>query len=104
MDFLGGLAYQVPQDRLDLLVRTVRKDSEDSRAKRDSKETRGPMVHLEQQALEVLVDLREPLDFLEIGESLVLSAIQGPKERRGQGVLPVHLGPQEHRESLVHRG
>ena len=49
MVYLGGLAYQVPQDRLDRPVRTVRKDSEDSRARRDSKETRGPMVRLEQQ-------------------------------------------------------
>ena len=48
-DCLGDLAYQVPPDRLDRPVRTVRKDSEDSRAKRDSKETRGPMVHLERQ-------------------------------------------------------
>ena len=49
MVFLGGLAYPVPQDRLDRPVRMVRKDSEDSRARRDSKETRGPMVRLEQQ-------------------------------------------------------
>ena len=50
------------------------------------------------------VDLREQLDFPEIVESLVFSAIQGPKERRGQGVLLVHLGPPEHKESQVHRG
>ena len=49
MVFLGGLAYQVPLDRLDRPVRMVQKDSEDSRARRDSKETRGPMVRLEQQ-------------------------------------------------------
>lgn len=104
MVFLGDLAYQVPLDRLDRPVRMARKDSEDSRARRDSKETRGPMVRLEQQALEVPVDLREQLDFPEIVESLVFSAIQGPKERRGQGVLLVHLGPPEHKESQVHRG